>query len=207
MTKLVGNALRACAAALIAGLLSLSGASAQGGNPDSYRGGPRSDRRGRRAQQGHSDLAGNLARRRQRQRRNTRPSGAARHPRRSEHAGQRTEHLHQADHGRQSRPAARPLRHELRRAGIADHHPEQEVDDQLHGDRHQRQVQLRQVFLDGLGRTAGGQRVLDRLLRSRDEAEPEAADGGDPRSRRRVRPERRPGRARGDQEARLQAGV
>ena len=33
MTKLVGNALRACAAALIAGLLSLSGASAQGGNP------------------------------------------------------------------------------------------------------------------------------------------------------------------------------
>ena len=33
MTKLVGNALRACAAALIAGLLSLSGASAQGGDP------------------------------------------------------------------------------------------------------------------------------------------------------------------------------
>ena len=33
MTKLVGNALRACAAALIVGLLSLSGASAQSGNP------------------------------------------------------------------------------------------------------------------------------------------------------------------------------
>ena len=33
MTKLVGNALRACAAALIAGLLSLSGAAAQSGDP------------------------------------------------------------------------------------------------------------------------------------------------------------------------------
>ena len=33
MTKLVGNALRACAAALIVALLSLTGASAQSGNP------------------------------------------------------------------------------------------------------------------------------------------------------------------------------
>ena len=53
------------------------------------------------------------------------------------------EHLHQADHRRQSRPAARPLRHQLRGAGDADHHPEQEADDQLHRDRHQRQIQLR----------------------------------------------------------------
>ncbi len=36
--------------------------------------------------------------------------------------------LHQADHGRQSRPAARALRHQLRGAGDADHHPEQEDD-------------------------------------------------------------------------------
>ena len=47
----------------------------------------------------------------------------------------------------------------------------------------------------------------DRLLRARRGAEPEAADGRDPRRRRRVRPERRRRRARGNQEARLQAGL
>ena len=79
MTKLVGNALRACAAALIAGLLSLSGAAAQSGDPIRIGVEPRADRRGRGAQQGHSDRAGNLARRRQRQGRDSRPPGAARH--------------------------------------------------------------------------------------------------------------------------------
>ena len=44
---------------------------------------------------------------------------------------------------RQSRSAARSLRHQLRGAGDADHHPEQEDADQLHRDRHQPPVQLR----------------------------------------------------------------
>ena len=133
------------------------------------------------------------------------PPGRARHLRRPEHAGERAGHLHQADHRRQSRPAARALRHELRRAGDADHHPEQEADDQLHRDRHQRQIQLRQILLDGLGRSRRREFLLHRLLRHGGGAEAEAGDRRDPRRRRRVRPGRGAGRPRGDQEARLQA--
>ena len=105
---------------------------------------PGAHRRRRVAEQGDQHRARDLARRRQRQGRSARPAGRARHLRRPEHAGERAEHLHQADHRRQSRPAARALRHQLRRAGDADHHPEQEADDQLHRDRHQRQIPLRQ---------------------------------------------------------------
>ena len=113
-------------------------------------------------------------------------------------------HLHQADHRRQSRPAARALRHQLRGAGDADHHAAQQDDDQLHGDRHQPALQLRQILLDGAGRPGRRERLLEGLLRDRGAAEAEAADGGNPGGRRRVRAQRRRRRPRRDQEARLQ---
>ncbi len=68
-----------------------------------------------------------------------------------------------------------------------------------------RAVQLRQVLLDGAGRLRRRERLLQGLLRDGGAAEAETADGRDPRRRRRVRPGRGDRRARGAEEARLQA--
>ncbi len=205
MAKICGNALRAFVAAFIVALLTLSGASAQNSNPIKIGAEPCPDRRRRLAEQGDQHRARHLARRRQCQGWAVGPPGRARHLRRSEHAGERARHLHQADHRRQSRPAARALRNQLRRAGDADHHPEQEADDQLHCDRHQRQIPIRQILLDGLRRSGRREFLLHRLLRHGGGAEAETGDRRDPRRRRRVRPGRGARRPRGDQEAWLQA--
>ena len=82
---------------------------------------------------------------------------------------ERAGHLHQAHHRRQSRPAARPLRHQLRGAGDADHHAAQQDVAQPHRDRHQPPLQLRQILLDGPGRPGWRERLLEGLLRDRGE--------------------------------------
>ena len=142
MTKMCGNALRAFAAAFIVGLLTISGAAAQSGNP--IRIGMSLALTGAGAS---PSKVINTALEIWRDDVNAKGGLLGRPVELVIYDDQSTpanvpEHLHQADHRRQGRPAARALRYELRRAGDADHHREQEVDDQLHGDRHQRQIPL-----------------------------------------------------------------
>ncbi len=103
-----------------------------------------------------------------------------------------------------SRPAARALRHELRGAGDADHHAAQQDDVEPHGDRHQPALQLSDKYFsmvpvgsDGVNSFSIG------FFEVASQQKPEAADGGDPGRRRRVRPQRLGRRPRGGQEARL----
>ena len=175
-------------------------------DPDRHE--PCADRRRGITDQGDQHRARHLARRRQRQGRPAGPTGRARHLRRSEHAGQCAEHLHQADHGRQSRSPARSLRHQLRRAGDADHHPEQQADDQLHRDRHQRQIPLPEILLDGVGwarRASNSFSIGFFDMAAAQQPKPQtvailAADAEFAQSAAARRP-------RPDQEARLQAGL
>ena len=60
-----------------------------------------------------------------------------------------------------------------------------------------------EILLDGAGRAGRRERLLQRLLRDGGEAESEAADRGDHRRRRRIRPGRCQRRARRAEEARL----
>ena len=148
-----------------------------------------------------------LARRHQRQGRAARPPGRDHRLRRPEQPLGCAGHLHQAHLGGQSRSAGRSLWHQLCRAGDADDHPEQEDADQLHRDRHQRSVSLRQILLDGAGRLGRRERLLQGLLRDGGEAESQAADRRDHRRRRRIRPGGRRRRPPGAEEERLQADL
>ena len=118
--------------------------------------------------------ARNLARRRQRQGRHHGPPGRARLLRRPEQRQQRAGHLHQAAQRRQSRPAARALCHQYDRAGDAGDHGAEQDDDRHARREHQSAVQLFEILLDDPGRQRGHARLLARLVRGRDGAEPEA---------------------------------
>ena len=105
-----------------------------------------------------------------------RPAGRARLLRRPEQSGERAGHLHQADHGRQSRSVARPLRHQHGGGRGAGDHGAQYDDDQHVGDRREPAFQLFALFRHDSGRPRRHQGVLARLLR--------AGGGAERRSRR-----------------------
>ena len=145
------------------------------------------DRRGGAERQAASDRAAALARRRQCQGRAPRPAGRVRLLRRPEQSVECAWHLHQAHQRRQSRFAARSVRHQYGRGGDAGHRGKQQAHHQYDGGQHQPPFQLPKIFLDAIAWSGRGDGVLKGLFRSRGRAETEAADGRAPFRRRRVR--------------------
>ena len=130
----------------------------------------------------HADLGGD----RQCQGRAARPAGQARLLRRPEQSLERAGALHQAARRRQGRPHHRRLCHQHDRAGAAGRDRAQQGVHRPDRARDQRRVRLPALFRDAPGRPEPEGRDHPRLLRDRDGADAEAADGGDRRDRRRV---------------------
>ena len=204
--NVVGERCGAFAAALLAGLRWPSGASAQSGNPIKVGDGPRAHRR-RRA--GRQDAAGrdrDLARRRQRQGRAAGPPGR-------DHRLRRPEHIRRTC--RASTPSSsRVDKVDLLLGPYGTNFVAPAMPTIIQNNKMtisytaigiNRAVQLSTILLDGAGRPGRRERLLQGLLRDGGGAEAEAADGRDPRRRRRVRPGRGRRRPRGAEEARLQA--
>ena len=169
-------------------------ASAQAENPITIgfgmalTGGLAPERQGRAA--GDADLGV----RHQRQGRPAGPAGEADLLRRPVQSGNDPGPLHQAARRRQGRPRGQRLRHQHDRAGDADHHAAQPHLPQPARPRGEHRVPIPEILLVHADRRAGAEaEFCGRLLRHGDGAEPEAADAGDGRRRRRV-PAQRDGR-------------
>ena len=153
----------------------------------------------RSARRQRQDVAGGhagLGRRHQCQGRAARPAGQARLLRRSEQSVAGPRHLRQAARCRQSRSDRQRLCLDPDRRGDAGRDPAQEAVHQPVRHRHQRAVQLSEIFLDDPERPDAEAGIHARLLQGGRTAEAQAADHRLGLGGRRVRPQRLRGGAR-----------